>query len=407
MEDLLDSYQLKKSLKYILIIGLIVFISLEVFINIVENQYKLQIMKEEAMLIGSINNIDEDVTKEVLGIVTKGKYDEEVANEGRKILESYGYKEDTYFKNIDNNLIEWYLIIFFISIIILLIIKEIISYNLFNNEINKLNDKLELIISGDYKIRIEDNLEGSFYRLTRNINRLVSIVQGSITTLNKEKLFLKDMISDISHQLKTPVSSLILYNELLSQHVLEDNQEDEILENSSIVIEKMQWLIINLLKITKFEVNSVLFNKKEIEIKKLLNGAIEKLKGLAMEKKVNLILNGEDSKIEIDKEWTEEALINIIKNGIEHSEKGSNLEINLESNLAEVKISIKDFGEGISEIDKKNIFKRFYRGQSSKKDSVGIGLAMAKTIIEKQDGTIKVKSEKNRGSEFIITFIRI
>lgn len=407
MGSIFQNYQVRVSIKFLLLSCLITLLVGMVSIDIIDGIYKEQILRQEEMLIGEIKSINPELVGEVASIITRGEYSEEIAKDGRDILNTYGYDKNTLYKLEDINKKVWgTLAVTLVVFMLIMIGNEYKSYEIFYNQVSNMNEKLDLIIAGDYRVKVKDGLEGEFYKLSRNINRLVEIVYGSISSLYKEKVFLKDMISDISHQLKTPLSTLSIYNQLLSQKMLDEEAEKDILSNSAIVLEKMEWLIINLLKIAKFEVSAVEFKRKDIDIKELIELSIYKLKGKATEKNIQIEVIGKNDIVNLDLEWTEEAFINIIKNAIEHSHKDGKIEIEIESNLAETKVYIKDFGEGISEEDKPHIFKRFYKGKSSKKDSVGIGLAMAKTIFEKQGGNIIVNADKD-ATVFIIDFVKI
>lgn len=407
MDHIIQNYQVRVSIRFFILNCLITIIVGSISMNIINNIYKEQLLKQEQMIVGQIQQINPDIVGEVVSAVTRGEYNKEVASKGEEILEGYGYNNSTLYKleGIDTKV--WRILTIMLLIFMAIMVwNEYTNYKIFYRQLKKMNDSLELIIAGDYRIKVKDGQEGEFYKLSKNINRLVEIVYGSINSLYQEKNFLKDMISDISHQLKTPLSTLIIYNQLLSQGVLDKDAQTDILDNSSIVLEKMEWLIINLLKIAKFEVSAVEFKKRKVDIKEIIALAVDKLKVKSLEKNISINISGDSDNLELDIEWTEEAFINIIKNAIEHSYNNGKIEITVESNLAETKVYIRDHGEGVGIEDKEHIFKRFYKGKSSKKDSVGIGLAMSKTIFQKQGGDVKVDSD-NKGTVFVVDFIKI
>ncbi|MGL4773421.1 MAG: sensor histidine kinase, partial [Clostridium sp.] len=286
-------------------------------------------------------------------------------------------------------------------------IKEFLSYREFYGGVNKLNKSLERIIEGDYSVRVDDGKEGQFYVLTKNVNRLVEIVNASISSLKEEKIFLKDIISDISHQLKTPLSTLSIYNELIEGKMLGEKEEQEILQNSRNVLDKMEWLIINLLKLAKFEVKAVEFNKSETNIRDTIEGAVRALHGKSLENDNKINITGEDVFLNIDGEWVEEGFINLIKNAIEHSKNGGEINIDISDNTVWTKITVEDFGEGIEEKDLNKIFQRFYKSKNSKPDSIGIGLSLSKSIFEGNGAKIEVSSKVLVGTKFTVTFLKI
>ena len=226
----------------------------------------------------------------------------------------------------------------------------------------------------------------------------------------KGRIFLKDTISDISHQLKTPLSSLIMLNDLILQDKnMEEEVQRDFLEKTSIQLERMEWLIVNLLKIARIEAGAILFKKDKIKAIEPIKIALSTLSMNIDEKEQNIKIMGNlESIFYGDKDWTAEAIINIIKNSIEHSEDGGIIEIFLEETPLFTNIIIKDYGEGIDKKDIPHIFERFYKVSSEiKPDSIGIGLNLSKLIVESQDGTISVKSEKGEGTEFIVTFLNL
>ena len=246
--------------------------------------------------------------------------------------------------------------------------------------------------------------------LNHSFNQMADRLKNSIEILQREKTFLKDTLSDISHQLKTPLSSLIMLNDLILQ---DENMEKEVqrnfLEKTSAQLDRMEWLIINLLKIARIEAGAIPFKKDKVKSIEVIEIALSTL---------NMNLVGKNQKVKIygdlessfygDKDWTGEAVINIIKNSIEHSKDGGVIKIILEETPLFTSIIIRDYGEGIDKKDIPHVFERFYKVNSeTKPDSIGIGLNLSKLIIESQDGTISVKSEKGKETEFIITFLNL
>jgi signal transduction histidine kinase len=230
-------------------------------------------------------------------------------------------------------------------------------------------------------------------------------LENSLSVLKREKVFLRNMISDISHQLKTPLSSLIVINDLLLEDKNMDlNMKQNFLEKERTQLERMEWLTINLLKVARIEAGAIEFKKEKVLLKDILNIALSALNH-RLENQVLEIEGDENAIFYGDKEWTGEALINIIKNAIEHNR--GKINISLEETPLFSSIIVRDNGEGIDEKHLPHIFERFYKVSSEvKPESIGIGLNLAKLIVESQGGTISVKSKKNEGTEFTMTFLK-
>ena len=248
------------------------------------------------------------------------------------------------------------------------------------------------------------NQEGQMGLLKTELLKMTTVLKEKVALLHSEKVFLNDTISDISHQLKTPMTSLMLLTDLMYND-LDKEKKIEFLDRINAQLSRMDWLIKSMLKLSKLEAKVIDFKTEKVNINELIRRSISPLSVPMELKNISLNINGDKEASYIgDIEWSSEALGNIIKNCIEHTKEGGNLNISYEENPIYSEIVIKDNGEGIDKDDIPNIFKRFYKGKNSKSDSVGIGLAMAKSIIESQNGDIYVKSEKNKGTEFHITF---
>ncbi|HBI04086.1 MAG TPA: sensor histidine kinase, partial [Paenibacillaceae bacterium] len=214
--------------------------------------------------------------------------------------------------------------------------------------------------------------------------------------------------SDISHQLKTPLSALILNHDILLTRKLSQEQSQTFLLSNQNQLNRIQWLIQNLLKLAKIDADAVELELEEDSLNETIEEAIEILESKAREEKVTIDFRQTCPVLmKHDRLWLQEALINVIKNGIEHSEEGDVVTVELEENPIFTRIIVRDQGDGIEEKDLTNIFNRFYKVKNKKKnDSVGIGLSMAKSIIEKHKGYIEAKSKGHEGTIFLITFIK-
>lgn len=249
------------------------------------------------------------------------------------------------------------------------------------------------------------NQEGQIGLLKTELLKMTTILKEKVELLNNEKVFLNNTISDISHQLKTPMTSLIILNDLMYED-LPTETKIEFLDKIKSQLTRMEWLIKSMLKLSKVEAKVIDFKNEKVNINELIRKSVQPSLIPIELKNIDLTIFGnEEAYYNGDINWSTEALVNVIKNCVEHTPVNGTIKINFEQNPLYSEIVIKDSGEGIDKKDLPNVFKRFYKGKSSsKEDSVGIGLAMAKSIIESQHGDIYVKSEKNKGAEFHIIF---
>jgi signal transduction histidine kinase len=274
-------------------------------------------------------------------------------------------------------------------------------------DIERLSGYLRKIYSGDYSLDIRDNVEGELSILKNEIYKVTLILSKQAELLKTEKEQLADAISDISHQLKTPLTSMTVMTDLLNKDNLAPEKRKEFTKNLELSLKRMEWLLTSLLKLAKLDAGTVKFKKELVEVGDLL-GQVTRPLLIPMElKEQKLTVRGEAGITFLgDKGWTAEALINILKNCIEHTQNGGEITISFEENPIYTEIIIKDNGDGIDKEDLPFIFKRFYRGKNASEDSVGIGLAMAKSIITSQGGDVSVSSEKQEGSSFCVKFYK-
>ena len=288
--------------------------------------------------------------------------------------------------------------------IILIIIFTVVTKQRYKN-LNDLNDYLSLVCKGIYDMNIDDNTEGELSILKNNLYKVITLLQSQNEYLKNDKLYLADSIADISHQLKTPLTSMMMMCELLENEENPDKRQEfvSVINNQ---LSKMKWLITNILKISKLDADATEFKREEVSILSVLDDSLKpfaltaELKNIAIQNGANdFVFNGDES-------WTVEAVSNIVKNCLEHTNDGGKIIIASESTNLYNKLTISDNGCGIAEEDLPHIFERFYHGKNSSKDSVGIGLALAKTVFEKENASVTVESEQGRGSVFEIRFYK-
>ena len=267
--------------------------------------------------------------------------------------------------------------------------------------IEELNDYLVKVLSRADTPNILDQEEGELSILANNIYKAASTLKVQNEILRDDKKQLAAAIADISHQLKTPLTSMMVMNDLLCSEE-DPSKRMEFLQTQSEQLSRMNWLIQTLLKLSKLDAGTIELKHELVPSKELLSEVLKpfeiqfELRRISYKQKVT------DMAFTCDKNWTVEALQNIVKNCIEHMDDGGELEISTLDTTLFGQIIIKDTGCGIAEEDIPHIFERFYKGKNAGKDSVGIGLALTKAIIEDQHGEIAVKSTEGVGSTFVI-----
>ncbi|MFR2018876.1 MAG: ATP-binding protein, partial [Eubacterium sp.] len=273
--------------------------------------------------------------------------------------------------------------------IILIIVFTFVTKRRYKN-LNDLNDYLSLVCKGIYDMNIDDNTEGELSILKNNLYKVITLLQSQNEYLKNDKLYLADSIADISHQLKTPLTSMMVMCELLENEENPDKRQEfvAVINNQ---LSKMKWLITNILKISKLDADATEFKREEVSISKVLDDSLKpfvltaELKNIAIQNGANdFVFNGDES-------WTVEAVSNIVKNCLEHTNDGGKIIIASDSTNLYNKLTISDNGCGIAKEDLPHIFERFYHGKNSSKDSVGIGLALAKTVFEKENASVSVE----------------
>lgn len=262
-------------------------------------------------------------------------------------------------------------------------------------------------LDGDMDARIECDEEGELYKLFHSVNALAAVLNAHAANETKEKEFLKNTISDISHQLKTPLAALNIYNGLLQDETEELPEIKEFARLSEQELDRMEMLVQSLLKITKLDSGTVVFEKTKENVADMMRDIELHASYRAKQEQKTIVLSGsEDSWLFCDRNWLLEAIDNIVKNAIDHTEAGDTIQIEWKSLPSGVQIIIKDNGCGIYPEDLYHIFKRFYRSRFSKdKQGIGLGLPLAKAIIEAHSGTIEVDSELGNGTAFMISFL--
>ncbi len=296
--------------------------------------------------------------------------------------------------------------ILFIGLALSIILLYLKHENDQDKEIKRIVKCIKEINKKNYAINIEDNTEDELSILKNEIYKTTVMLKEMAESSKDDKLRLKDSLSDISHQLKTPLTSInIMLDNILDNPNMDEDTKEKFIQSIKREVTNISNLATEILKLSKFDANVVRFENKEVLVKDIIKKAISNVEMMAEIKNVEIkVVFHDNVKLVCDLNWQVEAIINILKNCIEHSSENSFINIEVIDNKIYKEIIIKDSGEGIDKKDLLHIFERFYKGKNSSKDSVGIGLALAKKIIEMNNGSISVNSFKGKGTIFTIRY---
>lgn len=267
---------------------------------------------------------------------------------------------------------------------------------------------IDQFMKGDFTEHLPQMEEGCLYRLLGKIDGLANALAAGNEEAIKTKNFLKDTISDISHQLKTPLSALTIYNEIIASDA--ENKETVLAftQKTQTALDRIEGLIQALLKVTRLDAGAVAFEKQAWLLADVVGRAVSELLVRAEEEGKKIFLTGEENTyINCDLQWTSEAIGNLVKNALDYTEQSAKITVSWNQSPETTRIAVSDNGKGIDEKDIHHIFKRFYRTSKRKgngqRQGIGLGLPMARSIIESQGGTLSVQSTKGEGTTFTIT----
>ena len=277
-----------------------------------------------------------------------------------------------------------------------------------DKKINQITKYINKVKNREYELSIDENSEDELSNLKNELYKITVMLKEESEISKKDKENLKMSVEDISHQLKTPLTSItIMLDNLKDNPNMDQNTKQKFIFEISKQVDWINWLVISILKLSKLDANVVQFLDEKINLKKFIEGILKKLEIPIEIRNQHVIIQGNEKASFVgDYKWQQEAVTNIIKNCIEHNKEDGKIYIKYEENTLFTKITIRDQGEGMSKEDLKHIFERFYKGKNSSENSVGIGLALAKNIIEKNNGMISCKSELENGTEFIIKYMK-
>ncbi|MBT2286759.1 HAMP domain-containing histidine kinase [Paenibacillus polymyxa] len=395
----------------VIIVQILLSLLMFMYISTQVGRINLAIVDQNASMVGHLLLKYPESENEIIHDITQGAQTKAII-EGKRILSQYGYT--TNLSVHEQPVLAGTLlpiktaaqVLIFVIPILVLIMWE---YRKIFSKIRAISYAAEQVVERQFAGTLPENMEGDFGLLGRSFNAMAGRLTNSLEQLHQEKKFLRNLLSDISHQLKTPLSSLILFNEnLLRDHRMKEEMKTAFLTRSRKQLDRMDWLIVNLLKMARVEAGGIQFRRDRFQVRETIDNVVHALRPITEPKKqVITIVGGEQMAILADEEWFKEALMNVIKNAIEYSPEEGRIEISLEESNLFHTIMVRDHGEGIRPEDIPHIFKRFYRGKShSKPEGIGIGLSLTKSIIEGQDGMITAESIYGKGSEFRISFFK-
>lgn len=389
---------------------IVVIIFLIIFSILIYKQYKTYTYNYNQKIAGIIDNVLEkypDIEKrEIVEILNSS---DKTNNE---ILREYGIELDKDSVILENNTdFQKFIIIDINTLIVFILMLSIIFFKYNHSESKKINEitkYIEEINRGNYKLNIEENTEDELSILKNELYKITIMLKEVAENSQKDKTTLKDSLSDISHQIKTPITSiLIMLDNILSDENMPEDIKKDFIKDIKREIINIKFLVESILKLSKIDSNSIKFIKKEVFIKDIINEAVKNVSMLSELKNIEIIVSGDDSiKTICDLKWQVEAITNILKNCIEHSYENRKIYINYNQNNMYTELKIEDNGTGIDAKDLPHIFERFYKEKNSSSDSVGIGLALSKSIIESNNGYIQVDSKLNKGTTFIIKYLK-
>lgn len=392
---------MKQNKKYI-ILSIMVFViimttNIIISLNIYDNYNKKE-TNDKYLVIGNIINSNNDKDKLILGYLHNQNIDI-----GKNYLNdniTLNINNQIYNHNLKRNLIIYSVSSIFICYILFMLL--IILYKKSQDrKINEISNYMNSVLNGNYSLDIRSYEEGRLSILKNDIYKITVKLKEQTDMAINEKNNLEMILSDISHQIKTPLTSMYVINDLLKSDKLSKKEKIEFLNKNESQLERIEWLVTSLLKLSRLDNGFVKLKKEKVEVAKLIDNCLNPLLIPIELKNQNVVKQIDNFEIDIDFNWFSEAIINILKNAHEHTNAFGTIKVEASDNSMYSSIIISDNGTGISKQDLPHIFERFYKGDNQK-ESIGIGLNMAKKIIDLSGGEINVLSTPSVGTTFII-----
>lgn len=402
----------KINLKKYIIITSIVFIIFAVILTILNIVQYIEYNKNTNIAINRIIvNIKEkypDVdVNEIIEILNNN------ANE-RDMLSQYGIDIEKESSILINNHEYKLFLSLNTGILIILLLSLLLVFIMYdksqNKKVQKITEYIKEINRGIYNLNIQENDEDELSILKNELYKITVMLKEQSENSKRDKMTLKKSLEDISHQLKTPLTSImIMLDNLLDNQDMNKETRNDFIKSIYRETANINFFIQALLKLSKFDANTIKFNKNDTELQYIINTAVQNVMPICDLKNIEIVIENKtniEPHVNCDAKWQVEAITNIIKNCVEYSKEKSKIYINYEENNVYCGITIQDNGCGMDKKDLKHIFERFYKAKNSNKDSIGIGLALAKTIIENDNGYITVESEIGKGTRFNVRYLK-
>ncbi|MCM1570166.1 MAG: HAMP domain-containing histidine kinase [Roseburia sp.] len=413
-----------RQVKRLMVTLLAIFFTGLLICNIMQNRYRNQMRIEDnhkfAFFLGNVKALCPQLKEEEWIQLLNG---EEHYEEGRRIMNAYGILENDKTFNARERELGLLLLCSNLGMITVglgWMIVVVLYLRRRQKNINALTRYMLQLQQGDYSLDFYNNQEDDLSSLKNELYKITVMLKEQAAAAKQQKAALAESVSDISHQLKTPLTSvMVLVDNLAESNDMPEHIRKHFLAEITRQLTGVSWLIAALLKLSKLEAGVVEFEWKQVGLKSLLEETLKNLEMMAEWKQVELSLDGEGKgTVYGDSHWLKEAFTNIVKNGIEHSKEHGKIELRIQDNSVYTQVLIRDYGEGMTQEEQKHIFERFYqrkggKGSTGRKsyygltENTGIGLALAKEIIEKQKGSITVESGPDEGTCFFVKFYKM
>lgn len=422
----MGAYKNKQAVKSLLLIGVVLVVSVVTYISWISwytHKYKNMENTYIRCIMENVINQYPDLDMEEIAIILNKSYSElessTTSEEFDSILRKNGITDNTFYIK-DMSDIRNVNIIVSTSIIGVMSVLFIICFCMYlrrrKKDIFELQDYMDKISRGNYELEINDNSEDELSSLKNSLYKIMVYMKEQADSARIKKVMLAQSVSDISHQLKTPLTSTqVLLDNLNDNPDMDYSTRKKFIYEALNQVNGMSWMIVSMLKLSRIDAGVVEFNNENISINKIIEEAVGNLEVIAEIKNVNIEknidnrnedeLNKSDIYIKEDYNWNREALQNIIKNAIEHSNDKGTVKINITDNDVYTAVYITNRGEKLSDKQQKQIFERYYSEAKYEDNSMGIGLPLAKAVIEKQGGYISVESDDEE-TVFIVKYIK-
>lgn len=422
----MGTYKNKQAVKSLLLIGVVLVVSVVTYISWISwytHKYKNMENTYIRCIMENVINQYPDLDMEEIAIILNKSYGElessTTSEEFDSILRKNGITDNTFYIK-DMSDIRNVNIIVSTSIIGVMSVLFILCFCMYlrrrKKDIFELQDYMDKISRGNYELEINDNSEDELSSLKNSLYKIMVYMKEQADSARIKKVMLAQSVSDISHQLKTPLTSTqVLLDNLNDNPDMDYSTRKKFIYEALNQVNGMSWMIVSMLKLSRIDAGVVEFNNENISINKIIEEAVGNLEVIAEIKNVNIEknidnrnedeLNKSDIYIKGDYNWNREALQNIIKNAIEHSNDKGTVKINITDNDVYTAVYITNRGEKLSDKQQKQIFERYYSEAKYEDNSMGIGLPLAKAVIEKQGGYISVESDDEE-TVFIVKYIK-